>query len=56
VPAAVLAEAPELEGLVEWRDERAVLTVAGRMLASEITMRLQTQVEEGLEPAGILPR
>jgi hypothetical protein len=37
-------------------DGRAVLTVAGRMLASEITMRLQTQVEEGLEPAGILPR
>jgi oxygen-independent coproporphyrinogen-3 oxidase len=56
VPAAILAEAPELEGLVEWRDGRAVLTVAGRMLASEITMRLDAQVEEGLEPAGILPR
>jgi putative oxygen-independent coproporphyrinogen III oxidase len=40
VPAAALPEAPELEGLVERRGERKVLTVAGRLLANEVTSRL----------------
>jgi len=56
VPASALAETPELGGLVERRDGRAVLTVAGRMLASEITMRLRTDLEAPLGPPGILPR
>jgi putative oxygen-independent coproporphyrinogen III oxidase len=42
VPADALAPSAELDGLVEWRADRAVLTPAGRMLASEISMRLVT--------------
>ena len=56
VPASALAEAPELEGLVKRRGGRAVLTVAGRMLANEVTVRLQTRVEGSPKPAGNLPR
>jgi oxygen-independent coproporphyrinogen-3 oxidase len=56
VPEAALGDVSELEGLVERRDGRVVLTVAGRMLANEVTMRLRTDVEEGLEPAGNLRR
>jgi oxygen-independent coproporphyrinogen-3 oxidase len=41
VPASALAWSPELTGLVEWTAGRAVLTVAGRMLASEIALRLE---------------
>lgn len=60
VPIDALHWSPELEGLVDRRDGRAVLTVVGRMLASEIAMRLKTaqvpdrESDSGL--AGILPQ
>jgi len=44
VPEDALPEAPELEGLVERRGGRAVLTVRGRLLANAVTAYL--------EPAG----
>jgi len=50
VPAAALAPAPELEGLVERHDGRAVLTRRGRLLANALTARL----EGAVDPAGIL--
>jgi len=50
VPDAALAPAPELEGLVERRSGRAVLTRRGRLLANAVTARL----EVGGDPAGIL--
>jgi putative oxygen-independent coproporphyrinogen III oxidase len=56
VPWSAISAPHDLVGLVEHRDGRAVLTVAGRMLASEVTMRLATDVEEPLEPAGSVPR
>jgi oxygen-independent coproporphyrinogen-3 oxidase len=40
VPEAALRDAPELAGLVERRDGRAVLTVRGRLVADELTLRL----------------
>ena len=39
VPAAAL---PELDGLVDVRDERAVLTPTGRLLANEVAIRLRS--------------
>jgi len=51
VPGASLPDAPELAGLVERRGGRAVLTVRGRLVADELTRRL----EVGSEAAGILP-
>jgi putative oxygen-independent coproporphyrinogen III oxidase len=51
VPDAALPDAPELAGLVERRDGRAVLTVAGRLVADELTLRL----EDPANRAGILP-
>ncbi len=42
VPSEALPDTPELRGLVERRDGRAVLTVAGRLLANEVTARLVT--------------
>jgi putative oxygen-independent coproporphyrinogen III oxidase len=56
VPESALPDLPELVGLVERRDGRAVLTVPGRMLASEITMRLRTDLEGASGPTGNLPR
>jgi putative oxygen-independent coproporphyrinogen III oxidase len=56
VPAAVLEWVPELDGLLQRRGGRAVLTVPGRMLASEVSMRLRTEPEEVPGTAGILPR
>ncbi len=41
VPAATLAAAPELDGLVERRGGRAVLTRRGRLLANALTARLE---------------
>ncbi len=41
VPAAALPPSEELAGLVEWADGRAVLTVAGRLLASDVSLRVQ---------------
>jgi oxygen-independent coproporphyrinogen-3 oxidase len=40
VPATAVPDDPDLEGLVERRGDRAVLTVRGRLLANEVTVRL----------------
>jgi len=56
VPVAALPPDEGLAGLVEWGGGRARLTVAGRMLASEISLRLVAEEEEASRPAGILPR
>ena len=42
VPAAVVPDDPDLDGLLERRGDRAVLTVRGRLLANEVTVRLRT--------------
>jgi len=55
VPDTVIPDVAELEGLVERRGGRAILTVAGRMLANEVIMRLEIR-EGALEGADILPR
>jgi len=44
VPGSALPDQPELDGLVERIGDRAVLTVRGRLLANEVTTRLQVQV------------
>ena len=41
IPADLLEDDPALEGLVDRRDGRAVLTRAGRLLANEVTLRLR---------------
>lgn len=41
VPAAAVPDDPALRGLLEVRDGRAVLTVAGRLLANAVTSRLR---------------
>jgi oxygen-independent coproporphyrinogen-3 oxidase len=56
VPDAALRASPELADLVERRGGRAVLSVTGRMLASEISLRLEPDPEVGVGSAGILPR
>ena len=56
VPWPAIIDPVGLAGLVERHGDRAVLTVAGRMLASEITMRLDVSLEEPIEPAGSVPR
>jgi oxygen-independent coproporphyrinogen-3 oxidase len=43
VPASVVPHDPDLDGLLERGHERAVLTVRGRLLANEVTLRLATQ-------------
>ena len=40
VPADALPPAPDLEGLVDRENGRAVLTVRGRLLANAVTARL----------------
>ena len=45
VPASVVPDDPDLDGLVERGGDRAVLTVRGRLLANEVTVRLR--VPEG---------
>ena len=50
VPASVVPDDPDLDGLVERRGERAVLTVRGRLLANEVTVRLRA--DECCAPAG----
>jgi oxygen-independent coproporphyrinogen-3 oxidase len=40
VPLGALADDPLLEGLIEARDDRAVLTLRGRLLANEVAARL----------------
>jgi oxygen-independent coproporphyrinogen-3 oxidase len=45
VPRGALDEAdPDLEGLIERRGDRLVLTVGGRLLANEVAMRLRSPV------------
>jgi len=44
VPEASLPDDPDLEGLVDRRDGRAVLTVRGRLLANAVTTRLVSEV------------
>ena len=41
VPASALPDDPDLDGLVDVRDGRAVLTVQGRLLANEVALRLR---------------
>jgi oxygen-independent coproporphyrinogen-3 oxidase len=41
VPASVVPDEPELDGLVERHGGRAVLTARGRLLANEVTVRLR---------------
>jgi len=41
VPAGALPDDPALDGLVERRGDRAVLSVRGRLLANQVTMQLQ---------------
>ncbi|MGO8873943.1 MAG: radical SAM family heme chaperone HemW [Acidimicrobiales bacterium] len=54
VPSAALPDDPDLEGLVERRDGRAVLTVRGRLLANAVTARLAVGAEPAV-PAGTMP-
>ncbi len=43
VPSSVVPEDdPDLDGLIERRGDRAVLTARGRLLANEVTVRLRT--------------
>jgi hypothetical protein len=42
VPTDTLAAHDDLEGLVDRRDGRAVLTVRGRLLANEVTTRIRS--------------
>ncbi len=49
VPVGALDEAdPDLDGLIVRRGDRVVLTVAGRLLANEVAMRLQSRRAEAL--------
>lgn len=41
VPASALHDSPDLEGLIERREDRLVLTVRGRLLANEVALRLR---------------
>jgi len=41
VPACAVPDDPDLDGLVERRGDRAVLTTRGRLLANEVTLRLR---------------
>jgi oxygen-independent coproporphyrinogen-3 oxidase len=43
VPASAVPDDPDLDGLLDQIDDRAVLTVRGRLLANEVTVRLQTR-------------
>ena len=52
VPIRAVPDDPDLEGLIEHRGDRAVLTLRGRLLANEVAIRLEPEV--GLVPASIL--
>jgi coproporphyrinogen III oxidase-like Fe-S oxidoreductase len=58
VPAAVVPDDPELQGLVERRGDRSVLTLRGRLLANEVAIRLRRPESPSESPAtaGILRR
>ena len=60
VPEVALPPSPDLEGLVERRGGRAVLTVRGRLLANVVTARLDpdavlARVPEMAVPAALAP-
>ena len=42
VPWASLSRPDELDGLIDEREGRAVLTVRGRLLANEVTTRIRS--------------
>ncbi len=52
VPASVVPDDPDLDGLVERRGDRAVLTVRGRLLANEVTVRLHVPETLGAAAPG----
>jgi len=52
VPVSALPHVSDLDGLVERVGDRAVLTVRGRLLANEVTARLQVQVGSGSSVRG----
>ena len=43
VPASVVPDDPDLDGLLERRGDRAVLSLRGRLLANEVTVRLHAE-------------
>jgi len=47
VPAWAVPDDPDLDGLVERRGDRAVLSVRGRLLANEVTLRLRAPPAPG---------
>jgi hypothetical protein len=53
VPASVVPDDPDLDGLLERRGDRAVLTLRGRLLANEVTTRLRLPEAAGT-PVGAL--
>jgi putative oxygen-independent coproporphyrinogen III oxidase len=55
VPAAAVPDDSLLDGLLERRGDRAVLTLRGRLLANEVILRLLVPPNDS-EPAGILRR
>ena len=55
VPASVVPDDPDLDGLLERRRDRAVLTVRGRLLANEVTVRLRLQGDGAPGTPGNLP-
>ena len=58
VPAGALPADPALDGLVRWVDDRAVLTVRGRLLADAVTAYLRDPDRgpaRGSHEAGTLP-
>jgi hypothetical protein len=53
VPSSVVPHDPDLDGLVERRHGRAVLTVRGRLLANDVTLRMV--VPDGSDTPGTGP-
>ncbi|HTZ10230.1 MAG TPA: coproporphyrinogen-III oxidase family protein, partial [Acidimicrobiales bacterium] len=51
VPWSVVPDDPALDGLLERRGDRAVLSVRGRLLANEVTVRLRVPGGHGPDPA-----
>ena len=51
VPWSVVPDDPALDGLLERRGDRAVLSVRGRLLANEVTVRLRVPGGHGPGPA-----
>jgi len=56
VPASWLPQDPSLEGLVETRGDRAILTLRGRLLANEVILRIAGAPRVTAGQPGILRR